>query len=162
MTPGDDLGGDPACWAHLFDHPMTTLDDALLADVVRQAADAIIICDREGTITLWNRAAETLFGWPQEAMVGSSLNVIIPARHRQRHWDAFHAAIERGTTVYADEVLHVPAEHHDGRRRSIAFTVTLLRDAAGSITAIAAIIRNETDARKERLALEARLKELAG
>ena len=139
-----------------------TLDDTLLASVVRQAADAIIICDRVGTITLWNRAAEKLFGWPQEVVLGSSLDVIIPPRHRQRHWDAFHAAVERGTTVYADDLLRVPAEHHDGRRLSIAFTVTLLRDHAGSITGIASIIRDETDARRERLELEARLKELAG
>ena len=139
-----------------------TPDDKLLASFVRQAADAIIICDRAGTIGLWNRAAEKLFGWPEEAVLGASLDVIIPPRHRQRHWDAFHAAVERGSTVYADDLLRVPAEHHDGRSRSIAFTVTLLRDHAGSITAIAAIIRDETDTRRERLELEARLKELAG
>lgn len=155
----EEQGGDPACWSHLFEEPEPPVCDARLAALVREAADAIIVCDRDGTITFWNRSAEALFGWPEEAVVGASLDVIIPARHRERHWTAFHAAIARGTTAYADQLLQVPAEHRDGRRRSIAFTVTLLRDAAGDVGAIAAIIRDETDARRERLELEARLKE---
>ncbi len=136
------------------------IDDSTLAAFAREAADAVIICDRSGDITFWNASAERLFGWPSDSVVGATLDVIIPERHRARHWEAFHAAIARGTTKYADELLQVPAEHHDGTRLSIAFTVTLLRDAGGEITGIASVVRDETAARRERLALEQQVREL--
>ncbi len=49
-----------------------------------------------------------------------------------------------GVTKYGDDLLRVPSLHADGRRRSIAFTVTMLKDATGAVTAIAAVVRDET------------------
>ena len=58
----NERGGDPACWAGLDERPLT-LDDGMLAQLVRGLADAVVIADRAGTIRLWNDAAEHLFGW---------------------------------------------------------------------------------------------------
>jgi PAS domain S-box-containing protein len=136
--------------------------DAQLASLVRTTGDAVIVTDADGRITLWNRGAEALFGRPAREALGASLDVIIPEKHRQRHWDAWRAALARGTTAYADQLLRVPAVHADGSRLSIAFTVTLLRDARGDVDAVAAVIRDETEARRERLALEAQVRALTG
>ena len=157
----DDRGGDPACWAHRFDDGVETVTPEQLAAVARAAGDAIVVCDRFGRITFWNDAAARLFGHPASDALGGSLDLIIPAKHRQRHWDGWRAAVERGTSGYADQLLRVPAEHADGTRISIAFTVTLVLDAAGAVEAVAAIIRDETAERRERLALEARVRELS-
>lgn len=156
----DQGGGDPACWAHAVDAGERRSSPAQLARLVRETGDAIVICDREGIITFWNAAAATLFGRSEAQAIDASLDIIIQPQHRKRHWDGWHAAIERGTTRYADDLLRVPAQHADGRRLSIAFTVTLLRDAREEIEAVAAIIRDETEARRERVALEGRLREL--
>ena len=50
-----------------------------------------------------------------------------------------------GTTKYGSDLLRVPSLHADGQRRSIAFTVTLLEDADGNVTGIAAVVRDETE-----------------
>ena len=152
-----DQGGDPACWAHLC-HEERAPDRHLTA-LVCESGDAVVICDSHGRITLWNRGAQVLFGHGEPDALGASLDLIIPHKHRQRHWDAWRAALARGTTQYADQLLHVPALHADGRRLSIAFTVTLLHDDTGNVEGVAAIIRDETEARRERLALEERLRE---
>jgi PAS domain S-box-containing protein len=157
-----DQGGDPACWAHVVDSAGRQASAAHLARLVRETGDAILVCDRDGIITFWNDAASDLFGRTEGQAVGSSLDVIIPSKHRRRHWDGWHAAIARGSTKYSAELLRVPAEHADGRRLSIAFTVTLLRNPHGEVESVAAIIRDETEARQERLALEARVRELDG
>lgn len=160
MNAERDEGRDPAGWARLVEPPGETASDEQLARLVRATGDAVIVCDRLGRITFWNDAAASLFGRPASEALGAGLDLIIPAKHRQRHWDGWRTAVERGTTVYADQLLRVPAEHANGSRLSIAFTVTLVRDAAGAVEAVAAIVRDESEARRERLALEARLREL--
>jgi PAS domain-containing protein len=65
-----------------------------------------------------------------------------------------------GETRYAAEVLRVPAVHRDGRRLSIAFTVTLLYPSTGEIQAIVAIIRDETSRWEQERELRQRIAEL--
>jgi PAS domain S-box-containing protein len=113
------------------DDPRRSIHDDLadtdLADLVRALADAIVICDRGGRIVFWNGAAEQLFGWPADDVLGASLDVIIPERLRRRHWEGYQRVMASGRTSYGGRLLEVPALHRDGRTLSIAFTVSLLR-----------------------------------
>ena len=127
-----------------------TIDDASLAGLVRHLADAVVICDRGGSITFWNAAAERVFGWSADEVVGTSLDVIIPERLRRRHWEGYRRVMVSGQTSYGDRLLEVPAVHRDERTLSIAFTVSLLRGPAGEVTGIAALIRDDTERWQER------------
>jgi len=138
--------------------------DELLARLLRTMADAALIADREGEIVFWNEAAERLFGWPATEAVGANLDLIIPERLRQRHWDGWQTVMRTGETRYGEQLLEVPAAHRDGRRLSIAFTVSLLTDADGAVSGVAAVIRDDTErwqqrreARAELVALRAAL-----
>jgi PAS domain S-box-containing protein len=122
--------------------------------------DAIVVCDASGAITLWNPAAERMFGFSQSEAVGQSLDLIIPERQRQRHWDGYNKTMETGQTKYGHDVLRVPALHKDGRPLSIAFTVALLYSPEKTVSAIVAIIRDETVRWGEERTLRQRLKEL--
>jgi PAS domain S-box-containing protein len=154
----DDLGGDPPCWAHLVDQPLA-VDDALLAALVDQLADAVIVAGPNGSIVYWNQAAERLFGWSATQAVGQTLDLIIPERQRGAHWDGYRQVMRTAHTRYGEELLRVPALHADGQRRSIAFTVTLLTDATGAVTAIAAVVRDETRRWADEQALRNQLRE---
>jgi PAS domain S-box-containing protein len=50
--------------------------------VVEALGDAVVICDRDGVIRVWNAAAERLFGFAPTEALGSSLDLIIPARNQ--------------------------------------------------------------------------------
>lgn len=58
---------------------------ALLAGVLDSAMDAIITVDEQQKIILYNRAAEKIFGWPQQEVMHQSLQRLIPSRFRQGH-----------------------------------------------------------------------------
>lgn len=133
-----------------------------LQSLVQSAGDAMIAADRDGTILLWNPAAERIFGFAAEEMLGRSLDPIIPERFRDRHWKGYQQVIRTGRTRYGSETLRVPALHKDGRSLSIAFTVGLLGPRDGQVEAIAAIVRDETTRWKEERELRRRLKELEG
>src|SRR5215468_933549 len=78
--------------------------------VLSTPADAIVAADREGIIRFWNRGAERIFGHAAAAAIGRSLDLIIPERLRQRHWDGYRHTMETGQSRYGDgDLLSVPA-----------------------------------------------------
>jgi PAS domain S-box-containing protein len=113
--------------------------------LVREAADAIIAADASGKITLWNAAAQRLFGYAEAEAAGQSLDIIIPEAQRKRHWDGYQHVMRSGQTRYGTSLLRVPAIRKDGTRISIAFTVGLLKDGGGRVEGIFAILRDDTE-----------------
>jgi PAS domain S-box-containing protein len=128
--------------------------------LIQSAGDAIVAAGTDGSILLWNRAAERIFGYTEQEALGHSLDLIIPERLQTRHWEGYRRVMQTGETRYGTEVLRVPAVHKDGRRLSIAFTVALLYAPTQEIQAIAAIIRDETHRWEEERALRKRIAEL--
>ncbi len=128
--------------------------------LVSSIGDAIIVADPNGAITLWNPAAERIFGFTQSEALGQSLDLIIPQRLQQRHWDGYHKTMQTGQTRYGNDLLRVPAVHKDGRALSIAFTVALLHSDTHAITGIVAVIRDDTARFNEERSLRKRLAEL--
>ncbi|HPK53644.1 MAG TPA: PAS domain S-box protein [Smithellaceae bacterium] len=121
------------------------------------AGDAIIAADAEGLIVFWNAAAERIFGYTKSEALHSPLDLIIPERLRNRHWEGYRKVMQSGRTRYGSEVLRVPAVHKDGRDLSIAFTVTLILAPDGHVRSVVAIIRDETKRWQEERALRQRL-----
>ena len=128
--------------------------------LVEAVGDAIVVCDASGAITVWNPAAERMFGFSPTEAIGQSLDLIIPERQRQRHWDGYHKTMATGQTRYGHDVLRVPALHKDGRPLSIAFTVAMLHTADAAVSAIVAVIRDETVRWNEERVMRQRIREL--
>jgi PAS domain S-box-containing protein len=135
----------------------SAIDFGQLVDAV---GDAVIAADAGGAIVLWNPAAERMFGYTHQEAMGQSLDLITPHRHQQRHWDGYHKTMQTGQTKYGHDVLRVPAVHKDGHALSIAFTVALLHTPNEKVSAIVAVIRDETIRFSEERALRKRLTEL--
>lgn len=135
----------------------TAIDFQQIVEVV---GDAVIATDPGGVITMWNPAAERIFGFTKAEALGQSLDLIIPEAQRKRHWDGYHKTMKTGETRYATDVLRVPALHKKGHRISIAFTVALLYSAERQVTGIVAVVRDETARFNDERSLRKRLAEL--
>ena len=131
-----------------------------LTRLVAAVGDAVVVADPDGAITVWNPAAERIFGFAEAEALGRPLDLITPDRHRRRHWDGYAKTMRTGVTRYGADTLRVPALHKDGHQLSIAFTVGLVRDAADTITGIVAVIRDETERWAEEKRLRQRVAEL--
>jgi len=137
------------------------MDDAVLAEVVRGLADAVLIADADGQIVFWNAAAERVFGWSEAEAVGQRLDLIVPERLRDRHWEGWHRVMATGETKYGDSLLEVPALRRDGSPLSIAFTVSLLTEPGDlTVTRVVAVIRDDTLRWQERREMNAELARL--
>jgi PAS domain S-box-containing protein len=118
--------------------------NTLCRQIVEGAGDAVIFADRDGIIRLWNRAAEGIFGYAEKEAIGQSLDLIIPERQREAHWNGYGKAMRDGATKYGTETLSVPAVTKEGDRISIEFTINLIRDGDGKVLGPAAVVRDVT------------------
>ena len=134
---------------------------ALIAEsLLHTRAEAIIAADREGVICFWNPGAERLFGHAAADAMGQPLDLIIPDRLRQRHWEGYRRTIASGKSRYGEgDVLAVPALHKNGATISIEFTILPLRDSSGAMMAIVAIMRDVTKRFEELHRLKQKLAE---
>ena len=128
--------------------------------LVAAVGDAVIASNPAGAINLWNPAATRMFGHTEEEALGKSLDIIIPQRQQQRHWDGYNQTMKTGITKYGNDVLRVPAVHKDGHTLSIAFTVALLHSPDGKVASIVAVVRDESARFEQERALKKRLNEL--
>ena len=136
-------------------------------EIVEKSQDAIVLTNADGVIQIWNLGANKMFGYSPEEAVGQTLDIIIPDRFRDSHWDGFNNTMATGHSKYEEDMLSVPAIKKDGSRISIEFTIVMSKDDQGIPTGISAIIRDVSERRqqdkqmKDRVAeLEERLKEL--
>ena len=129
----------------------------LAGAVLHTSPDAIVYADCVGAIRFWNTGAERIFGFSEAEALGQSLDIIIPERLRQRHWDGYARVMATGESRYGHgDLLSVPAVRKDGTRISVEFTIVSLRDEAGQIEGVAAIMRDATARFEEMKALRAR------
>jgi PAS domain S-box-containing protein len=126
--------------------------------LIHEMPDAVIYADGEGVIRFWNAGAERIFGFGAAEAIGSSLDIIIPESLRARHWTGFGETMRTGNSRYgAGDILAVPALRKDGTRISIEFTVLPLRDEAGRMLGVAAVLRDVTRRFEETRALRRQL-----
>jgi len=131
-----------------------------LQALVAAVGDGLMVCDASGAITLWNPACERMFGHTEADVLGQRMDMIIPERLRKRHWEGYEKTMATGITKYGHDVLRVPAVDKQGNSLSIAFTVAMLHDADGKVSAIAAVIRDETERFNDERNLKKRIAEL--
>ena len=134
--------------------------NSIYRQIVDFSQDGMLFADREGIIRLWNTGAETIFGYSAREALGQSLDLIIPEKLRERHWEGYYTVMDTGETRYGKELLKVPALRKDGKRLSIEFSILLVRDPQNEIVGSAAVIRDVTERWKKEKALNEKLKSL--
>lgn len=97
--------------------------------ILDSAGDAFIAMDARGVITAWNKAAETIFGWPQAEAVGHTVSdTIVPLHYREAHQRGMERFLAHGKAQVLGQRLELPALHRDGREFPIQITLWSLQD----------------------------------
>jgi PAS domain S-box-containing protein len=120
------------------------LDQAYLAAIVAHSDDAIISKDLDGVIQTFNAAAERLFGYKAEEIIGLPVTVLIPP-DRQHEEVEILARLRRGEPIDHFETVRVSK---DGRHIDISLTVSPVRNAEGKIIGASKIARDITERKR--------------
>jgi len=112
-----------------------------LAMIVRDSKDAILGARLDGSVVSWNPAAERLFGYTAEEMLGRSVAELIPL-NRQHELPQILEQIQRGEPMrdFVTERIH-----RSGCLLHVSMTYSPLRDATGAVVGISTIVRDITE-----------------
>ena len=117
---------------------------ALLASIVDSSDDAIIGKTLEGTITSWNRAAELMYGYTAEEIVGKPVSILL-APDRPKEMEEILAKIRKGERVDHYETLR---RRKDGALIHVSLTVSPIHDASGRLIGASSIARDISERKR--------------
>lgn len=130
-------------------------EDAVLAEKERLAvtlasiADAVVATDARARVTLMNRVAEELTGWPLSEASGRPLGEIFRAVDDQTREPVENPAervLSSGETI--DLVTHTCLVHRDGTERTIADSAAPIKGRDGTTLGVVLVFRDTTEERK--------------
>ena len=113
----------------------------LLAEIVSESEDAIVVRNLENVITSWNFGAERIYGYTAEEMIGQRMDRILPPERLEEH-----AQLLRQTQA-GEHIRHFETERirKDGRRIHVTISFSPLRNDDRIIYAVATIEHDITE-----------------
>jgi PAS domain S-box-containing protein len=95
-----------------------------LRAVLESSLDAVIAIDALGSVTDWNPAAESLFGWTSEEAYGRELaELIVPNEHRPSHRHGLARLMQGESPRLIGRRVEVPALRRDGTVVEVELTL---------------------------------------
>lgn len=127
--------------------------------IIDTAYDAFIRIDGAGRITDWNRAAEIVFGWSRDEVVGKPMaEVIIPLQDREAHRLGFQRFLLTGVGPFLNKRVELTALHRQGHGFPVEATIWPSR--TGEDWTFNAFVRDITARRRAEKELSRRAEEI--
>jgi PAS domain S-box-containing protein len=111
---------------------------SLLASIVESSDEAIHSVTLDGTIVSWNRAAEALFGYSRQEIIGRNVAVLAPPG-RGEEVPRRLVTIRQGR---ASSPFDTFLQRKDGGRVDVALSISPIRNSAGEVVGAAGIARD--------------------
>jgi len=110
---------------------------------------AIFAVDQDGSVLIWNRAGERLFGWQEQEVLGRA-NPIVPEGREEE----FRRLRDRALAgeIYTD--MDVRVRRKDGALIDISISTAPLRDASGAIVGLMAVVADISERKRMMEALD--------
>ena len=152
LTPYDRLGSDPLGWMLVSDTRSKAaagspgsieLDRARWEAVLDTARDAIVSIDAVGTVTLFNRTAERMFGYGADEVLGRNVSILMPSPYRDEHDQYLENYRITGVAKAIGRIRHVEAARKSGEVFPIELAVSQARVADQTI--YTAILRDVSE-----------------
>lgn len=127
------------------------LNEARWQAVLDTAQDAILSIDASGCITLFNRSAESMFGYRAEEVLGRSLALLMPPPYSEEHEAYLRRYLQTGIAHVIGRVREVTARRRNGEIFPIELSVSEAR--VGDTVVYTGVIRDITERKRTEEAL---------
>jgi len=119
------------------------------AAIVDSSDEAIISKDVNGIIQSWNPAAERIYGYSADEVIGRSVTLLIP-EDRLGELNAYQSRLKNGERIEHFETVRLAK---DGTRVDVVLTLSPVHDADGNIVQFVDVQKNITSSKRDQAAL---------
>ncbi|HEY9167652.1 MAG TPA: PAS domain S-box protein [Candidatus Kryptonia bacterium] len=123
---------------------------AYQAMLLKEVNDAIIASDQKGKITSWNPAAERLYGWKSEEVIGLNSDKVTQSDITGQTREMVDAELLKSGLWRGEGVNY----SKDGKRLYVGSSIAQVRDSAGNPTGSVSINRDITEQKQNELAIK--------
>lgn len=137
---------DLATWQKLVTDNADKLSqsETRLSMTINSALDAVVSIDATSRVTGFNQAAEGIFGWKREEIIGQSMiELLIPPRHRSDHQNGITRYFQSGEAHILNRRIEITALRRDGSEFPVELSVTPIVE--GDHVIFTAYIRDITE-----------------
>ena len=113
-----------------------------LEAILEISNDGILVVSLDGTILAWNRAAEQIYGYRADQIVGKPLTTLVPPE-RLHELSEIYPGVARGGVIDQFETVRV---RRDGVHIEVSLSIMPIRDRNGRVTSALIIMRDITAA----------------
>ena len=124
----------------------------LLTQTLEQAVDAVVMIDQNNCVTLFNAAAERLWGLSRDAVLGRNVAVLVPQELRSRHDGFIRSNRETGVDRIVGSSIELPIERPDGA--TVWGSMSISRIRMPDRTLYTAFVKDITERRRLQANLE--------
>lgn len=139
--PDGSLAGVVLVFRDFSERQAALRTSARLAAIVESSGDAILAKDLNGIIQSWNAAAQRLFGYRAEEVIGKPVTILFPPE-RLGEEDQILARLRAGQPVERLETVRVSKE---GRKIAVSATISPIKDPEGRIIGASKSLRDITE-----------------
>lgn len=111
--------------------------------IIEASPDAILAVDADGTIQLWNEAAEDLFGYSADAVLGESIHSL--EIHSEEQRAEFKQNLERALVGETLRNHEIQRQTREGERIRLRVSTAPITDDSGDITGVMGVAKQITD-----------------
>jgi PAS domain S-box-containing protein len=122
---------------------------ALLTAIVDDSDDAIFSKTTDGIILTWNKAAEAMYGYRPDEIIGQKVSILLPSDRPNEVKDILER-LQRGERL---QHLETTRKTKDGRILDVSLAISPVRDANGNVIAASTIARDITNTKRAEEAL---------
>jgi len=141
---------------------MNQSDYSVYQNAFETSLDAIVCSDEAGLITLWNPAAEKMFGFSIDEATGCPLTILMSAENQKKHNAGFNRLINTGQLGISGSIVEINAQRKDGSTFPIELSLSSVKTEQGwNFTAIMRDISRRNLAQKESANLNAKIDAMA-
>ncbi|RMD99367.1 MAG: PAS domain S-box protein [Bacteroidetes bacterium] len=131
------------------------MSEAKFRAIAQTASDAIVSADSSGSIIVWNRGAEEIFGYNEQEILGQPLNLLIPERFQEMHTEDFTNVSSGRDSNLLSKTMELTGVRKDGREFPIELSKA--KWDIGGECYFSAVIRDITERKKAEQALHQQL-----
>jgi PAS domain S-box-containing protein len=122
-----------------------------LAAIVESSEDAIISKNLDAVIVTWNPAAQRIFGYMAEDVIGQPITILIPPELSHEE-NKILEKLRAGERINHFETIRVTKT---GKKLNVSLTISPIRDSTGEIVGFSKIVRDITERKRAEEALRA-------